>query len=190
MEEFQYELKIPKDRIAVLIGKNGGIKKEVEKSTNTSIDIDSKEGDVFIKGNDGLGIYTAKEVIIAVGRGFNPEIAMLLLKPDYTFELISLKDIVGKSKDAMQRLKGRVIGREGKSRHLIEELSETYISVYGKTIGIIGSSESSAIARQAVESLLGGATHANVYKFLEKKRRDLKRAQYESKEYAFKEEIP
>ena len=89
----------------------------------------------------------------------------------------------------MQRLKGRVIGREGKSRQIIEELSETNISVYGKTIGIIGSTESASIARQAVESLLKGATHASVFKFLEKKRRDLKRAEYETKDLGFKEDF-
>ena len=60
-------------------------------------------------------------------------------------------------------------------RKLIEELSESYISVYGKTISVVGTAESASIARQAIESLLRGSTHANVYKWLEKKRRELKR---------------
>ena len=68
----------------------------------------------------------------------------------------------------MKRLKGRVIGREGKSRKLIENLSEAYICVYGKTISIIGPPESASIAKQACEMLLKGSTHANGYKLLEK----------------------
>ena len=75
----------------------------------------------------------------------------------------------------MLRLKGRVIGREGKSRKLIEELTECNISVFGKTISIIGLPESAANARQAVESLLRGSTHSNVYNWLEKRRREMKR---------------
>ena len=74
--DFVYELKIPKERVAVLIGKEGSVKEDIESSTKTKIKVDSKEGDVFISGEDGLGMYNAKEVIIAVGRGFNPETAL------------------------------------------------------------------------------------------------------------------
>ena len=175
MMEYSYELKVPRNRVAVIIGKEGSVKKDLEESTNTKLNIDSKEGDIFVSGDDALGLYTAREIIKAIGRGFNPDVAKLLLKPDYIFEVVDLKDFVGKSREAMLRLKGRVIGKEGKSRRLIEELAECNISVFGKTISIIGSPESAANARQAVESLLRGSTHANVYKWLEKKRRGMKR---------------
>lgn len=176
MTEYIYELRIPKDRIAVLIGKQGKIKKEIETETKTKINVNSKEGDVFISGEEALGLYSCREVIRAIGRGFNPDIAKLLLKSDYCFELIDLKGYAGKSKDTLLRIKGRVIGSEGKTRRLIEELSEAYICVYGKTIGIIGLPESTSIAREAIEKLLKGSPHSTVYRFLEKKRRDLKRA--------------
>lgn len=174
-DEYSYELKIPNERVAVLIGKNGEVKKSIEADTKTKIKVDSREGDIFIYGKDALGLYTCREVVRSIGRGFNPDIAKLLLKQDYTFELISLSEYAGKSKNTALRLKGRVIGREGKSRKLIEDLSEAYISVYGKTIGIIGSPEEASMAKKAVESLLSGSTHANVYKWLEKKRRELKK---------------
>jgi len=172
--EYSYELKVPKNRVAVIIGKEGSIKKDIEENTKTKLEIDSKEGDIFVSGEDALGLYTAREIIKAIGRGFNPDLAKLLLKPDYIFEVVDLSEFV-KSKDAMLRLKGRVIGKEGKSRKVIEELTECNISVFGKTISIIGLPEPVANARQAVESLLRGSTHANVYKWLEKRRRDLKR---------------
>lgn len=175
MVEYSYELKVPKNRVAVIIGKEGSVKKEIEETTKTKLSIDSKEGDIFVSGEDALGLYTAREIIKAISRGFNPDIAKLLLKPDYVFEVIDVSEYVGKSKEAMVRLKGRVIGKEGKSRRLIEELTECNISVFGKTISIIGLPESAAIARQAVESLLRGSTHANVYKWLERRRRELKR---------------
>lgn len=176
MTEYLYELRIPKDRIAVLIGKEGKIKKEIEAETKTKVDVDSKEGDIFISGEDALGLYSCREVIRAIGRGFNPNIALLLLKSDYCFELIDLKEYTGKSKSTLLRVKGRVIGAEGKTRRLIEELSEAHICVYGKTVGIIGLPESSSIAREAVEKLLNGSPHSTVYKFLERKRREMKRS--------------
>ena len=112
--EFRYELKIPKERVAVLIGKKGETKREVEIATKSKITVDSQEGDVFISGEDGLGLFNANEVIKAIGRGFNPDVALLLLKPDYVFEPINIKDYA-KSKNSELRLKGRVIGKEGKS---------------------------------------------------------------------------
>ena len=174
-EEFSYELKIPQERVAVLIGKNGDIKKGIEADTKTTINVDSAEGDIFISGEDALGLYTAREVIKAIGRGFNPDIAKLLLKQDYVLEIIHMTEYVGKSKNTLLRLKGRVIGRDGKSRKLIEELTESYICVFGKTIGIIGLPESATMAKRAIAALLGGSTHASVWKWLEKRRRELKR---------------
>ncbi len=173
MEEYSYEIKIPKERIAVLIGKSGEVKSHIEEETNSNLDIDSKEGEVRISGEDSLGLFTARDIVRAIGRGFSPENAMLILKSDYLFELINIGDYVGKGKSSMERLKGRVIGTEGKTRNYIEEHTESIISVYGKTVGIIGEAETVMLARRAVESLLSGGTHSAVYKWLEKKKREI-----------------
>ncbi|MBT7903396.1 RNA-processing protein [Candidatus Woesearchaeota archaeon] len=188
--EFHHEIKIPKERIAVLIGKSGEIKHEIEEETNTKINIDSKEGDVNLSGEDSLGIFIAKDVIKAIARGFNPDLAKLLLKGDYTFDMVNIQDYTGKSKKDSLRLKGRVIGTEGKSRRHIEDLTETNISVYGKTIAIIGRAEDTNIARKAVESLLAGSAHTSVYKWLEKKKKEKERnnfLQHTEPEEHFKE---
>ena len=173
-EEFSYTLKIPLDRIGVLIGPSGNIKKEIEKSTETKLAIDSNEGEVVITSTDGLRLYEAREVIRAIGRGFNPNLAMHLLKSDYGLEVVDIDDFVGKNKKAHVRLKGRVIGSEGKAKREIENLTQSSISVYGKTVAIIGHINDVINARRAIESLLEGATHASVYRFLEKKRREKK----------------
>ncbi|MFH1315967.1 MAG: KH domain-containing protein [Candidatus Woesearchaeota archaeon] len=170
MAEFRYEIKIPKERVAVLIGKKGETKKNLEKATKTDIEIDSKEGDVIVKGEDALGLFSTKEIIRSIGRGFNPEVAMLLLNQDNCFELINLNDYI-KSKSSGYRIKARIIGSEGKARKIIEDLTECHICVFGKTIGIIGDVERVSLARRAVESLLAGSPHANVYHWLEKQRR-------------------
>jgi ribosomal RNA assembly protein len=173
MDEFSYELKIPKERIAVLIGKDGEMKKELEEQMNSKVHIDSKEGDVRIVSTDSIKLYLLKDVIKAVGRGFNPEIAIRLTKQDFVLELLSISDFV-KSKDQILRLKGRVIGKAGKARATLEEFTETNISVYGKTIAIIGFCDNVAVCKKAIESLLTGSPHSSVYKWLEKFRRQQK----------------
>ncbi|MFH1770533.1 MAG: KH domain-containing protein [archaeon] len=173
MDEYMHELKIPKARVAVVIGKNGETKKELEEFTSTKIDVDSKEGIVTISGKDAVKLYQVREMILAIGRGFNPETAKLLLKQDYSVEIISLADFAGK-KNQLERVRGRVIGKKGKSREIIEQLTETSVSVYGKTVSIIGLGENVAAARNAVDLLLDGATHSTVYKKLEKFRRQIK----------------
>ena|SRR3989338_2805666 len=171
-EEYSYELKIPMERVAVLVGKDGETKREIEEATGSSLEI-SKEGDVIITGEDGLKLYTTKEIVHAVGRGFNPKVALGLLKTDYAFEIIDMSDITGKNKNTMQRLKGRVIGKGGKSREEIERLTDTHVTVYGKTVGIIGEAQQVQLARQAVAMLLEGAMHKTVYHFLEKKKKEI-----------------
>jgi len=188
MTEFMYLLRIPKERIAVLIGKNGETKKRLEQETNTRLRIDSKEGEVEVTGKDALGLYSSREIIQAIGRGFNPDFALLLLKQDFAFEQINITDYL-KSEDSMQRLKGRVIGQEGKARKYIEEMTQTHISVYGKTIGIIGETEDASIARQAIENLLKGSQHSNVYHWLEKKKKEKKIKEFEEEKIEFKENI-
>ena len=182
-EEYTYTLQIPKERIAVLIGKKGEVKKELESSTNTIIKINSQEGDVEITGNDALKLYTAREIVRAISRGFSPQDAFYLLKTDYGLEVVDMKRLIGKSKSTIIRLKGRVIGEKGKARKEIESLTETSISIYGKTIGIIGKVGNVAIARHAIEMLLGGSTHATVYSYLEKQRRIITVTEHDIKEY-------
>jgi len=172
-DEFSYELKVPEERIAVLIGTDGETKKEIEKATHSTLEI-SKEGDVHILGNDGLLLFTAKEMVRAIGRGFNPKIALQLVKVDYALEIIDMTEVVGKSKNNLERMKGRLIGTEGKARREIEHLTGTSISIYGKTIGIIGNTEDVAMARQAMGMLLDGLMHKTVYQFLERKRKEMR----------------
>ena len=170
-EEFSYELRIPKERVAVLIGAKGETKRHVEHETKTHIKIDSTEGDVQIRGKEALLLYLAREIVRAIGRGFNPEVALQLLKSDYAFELITIPEFARNAND-LERLRGRVIGEGGKSRKTIEELTDVSICVFGKTVGLLGPADTIVNARRAVESLLSGSPHAHVYRWLEKKRKE------------------
>ena len=171
-EELSYEIKIPEERVAILIGKDGEVKKQIEEQTHCKLNI-APEGDVTILGEDGLHLFTTYEIVRAIGRGFNPNSALLLTKQDYVLEMIDMKDIAGKNKNTLMRLKGRIIGKSGKAREEVERLTETYISVYGKTVGIIGEITQAALARQAIAMLIEGAMHKTVFRFLEKKKKEI-----------------
>jgi ribosomal RNA assembly protein len=170
-DEYAYSMKIPKDRIAVLIGVKGKGKRDLEEYCSAKISVDSKEGDVTIAGADALKLYELREVIKAIGRGFSPETAILLLKPDYMLEVINLKDYGAESKNKVMRIRSRVIGTGGKARRTIETLTNSSISIYGKTISVLGECLEVGIAKRAIEMLITGSMHSSVYKWLEGQRR-------------------
>jgi ribosomal RNA assembly protein len=160
------ELLIPKERIAILIGPKGEVKKRLESKTSTKIHIDSKTGEISIEGDDALQVMVSAKVSKAIGRGFSPEKAFKLLEDGYYFEVINLQDVVGKNYKTIQTKKGRIIGKEGKIRNKIEEETNTTISVYGKTVGIIGKGEDMEKAMRAITMLLEGASHNTVLNYL------------------------
>lgn len=180
----QLFVKIPRDRIGALIGPEGEAKQRLEERLQVMLEIDSQTGDVAMSlGKDVQDpslLFKAKDYVLAVGRGFSPDRANKLLQDEENMlMIIDLREIFGRSDSDIQRVKGRIIGTEGKTRKIIEELSEALISVYGHTISIIGGVEQSEIAREAVNMLLKGSQHATVYKFLQRKRQDLKKRRLE-----------
>ena len=165
------QLKIPKDRISVLIGKKGFTKRKIQKITSTILRINSEEGDVFIEG-ESLDVFNCLNIIRAISRGFNPEIALKLLDDDYSFEMIDIEEFSRNKRDLI-RIKSRLIGTEGRARKHLEELTNTSIVVYGKTVSIIGKVEDLFIARESIEGLLRGSKHSNVYARIKKLREGL-----------------
>jgi ribosomal RNA assembly protein len=159
-------IKIPEERVAVLIGTGGSVKRDIESKTKTKLTID--EGNVTIEG-EGVGAMTARDVALAIGRGFSPEVAFGLFREDNVLEIISLSDVLGSEKE-MMRKKGRIIGTRGKTRSFIEGVTRTSISVYGKSVGIIGRYDDVQTAKEAAIMLLQGGRHSVVYRFLEKTR--------------------
>jgi len=175
-------LKIPRERVGVVIGKNGIIKNEIENLTKTEIIVDSEAGTVSIspteETEDPLSVWKARYIVKAIGRGFNPEIAVKLMGDETILEIINLPDYVGKSKKAVLRQKARIIGKEGRTKDIITDMTGVDISIYGKTVAIIGDMEQIHIAKEAVEMILNGVRHKTVYAFLEKKTRDMKIKQF------------
>lgn len=172
-------IRIPADRIGALIGPSGKTKKRIEATFQVDLTIDGETGNVDIKVKpdqpDVSVLFVARNMIRAIGRGFSPKNAFTLINEDYDLIIMDLEEYVGRSKNAQGRVKGRIIGKEGKSRLMIEELTECLVSVYGGTVGIIGPYEMLPVAKEAVEMLINGSFHKTVWNHLYAYRRKMKK---------------
>jgi ribosomal RNA assembly protein len=173
-------LKIPLERVGVLIGHKGEVKKDLEEKTNIKIDIDSKTGEIALDDHeleDPLTLIKAENIVKAIGRGFSPEKAYRLFDDEADFFVFNLHEYVGKKEAHVRRLKSRVIGKEGKTKRVLEELTDSKISVYGHTIAIISDVLKMNIMKKSIDMLLTGSKHATVYRFVEVQIKELKRSE-------------
>ncbi len=174
----EFLVRIPLERIAVLIGPKGSTKKKIEQLTECNLNIDSKSGDVIITAEedleDPISLWKARDMIKAIGRGFSPPKAYQINNAGYGFELIQLRDFVGNSQNALREVRSRLIGKNGRTRHIIEQTTASHISVYGNTVCIISEFSKLQILREGIIRLINGAKQSSVYKYLEQQIRELK----------------
>lgn len=168
--------RIPLDRLGVLIGHDGVTKRRLQESTGTRIEVDSASGEVTIDETgapDPVLALKARDVVQAMARGFSDDRAFRLLDEDAYIEILDIKDFAH-SKNRVAQIRARLIGTRGKTRRIIEELTGVDVSVWGHTVALIGGAFEMTIAREAVVMILRGSEHKTVYRFLERKRADLK----------------
>jgi ribosomal RNA assembly protein len=167
--------RIPEDRVGALIGPGGRTKRTIAGATGTTVDVDAKEGEVTVSGpeTDPVSVLKARDIVLAIGRGFSPERALRLLKENTFLGIVDIKLTTGhREKAALRRIRARVIGSAGRARTRIEELSGCSMSVYGSTVALIGEEDQLERATRAVELLLRGSEHSTVFHMLARLRRD------------------
>ena len=169
---FEQSVRVPLDRVAAVIGKKGETKKHLEEACHISLEIDSQSGEITVRSTsvEEGDPFRAMNVVEAVGRGFSPQRALKLLDPETTLEVMDLRDFAGKSDNSLERIRGRIIGLNGKSRRVIEELTKCYVSVYGRTVSIIGEVTEAKLAMEAITMLASGSRHRSVYNMLQRAR--------------------
>jgi ribosomal RNA assembly protein len=73
-------VKVPQDRIGVLIGEGGETMREIEQRAEVRLDIDSETGSVAIDDvGDPVRGMLAPDIVRAIGRGFTPTAALSIL---------------------------------------------------------------------------------------------------------------
>ncbi len=191
MTFYQAKIKMPRARIGVLIGKGGAVRRRLESLTGARLSVDSRTGEVTIRFDSPPGdpLMPSKlvSVIRAISRGFSPEKAFNLLDDEYVLEVIDLRNYVGDRKNALIRIRGRLIGERGRARAYIEGRTGTSISVYGHTVSIIGRHYGVIPAKEAVIALLKGARHSTAYRIMEKKLAEMREIENLERRLASKE---
>ena len=167
-------VRVPEDRLAVLIGTKGSVKRSIEERSGSTLHIDPGDNAVRISSPDGQdpwGTLKARDVVLAIGRGFAPERAFLLFQGERYLAVLDMKEVTGKrTKEALRRIRARVIGYRGRARERLEELSGCLVSVYGSSVALIGTTEQLVRGTRAVTLLLRGSEHSTVFGFLERAR--------------------
>lgn len=169
---FENAVRIPLERVGAVIGKEGASKRLLEEELKVKLTVDSKEGLVLLKSDSAEtgDPFAATRVIEAIGRGFSPQRARRLLDDGVVLEVIDLRDYAGRSANSLERIRGRIIGLKGKSRRVIEELTRCYVSVYGRTVAVLGEASEVQLASGAIRSLASGSQHKTVYNSLQRAR--------------------
>jgi ribosomal RNA assembly protein len=167
-------VRVPLERVGALVGKDGAVKSEIERRCGVTLDIDGKTGETRINYQPEALLeanpFKAFDIVSAIARGFSPQRAFSLLQEERILTLIDLREYAGKSENALVRIKSRIIGTEGKARKIIEELTESEISIYGHTVAIIADPDESKIAKEAIDKLAKGGTHKSAFELLQKYR--------------------
>ncbi len=140
-------------------------KEKLEKALKVKISYSRK--DVVVNG-DAINEYVALLVIESIDLGFTAEQALLLCNEDFVFEKINIKDIT--KRHDLERVRGRIIGTKGKTKNLLETLSDCFICLHDNIIGIIGRAEDIEKAMAALTSIIQGAKQSKVYSQLERMR--------------------
>ncbi len=156
-------VRIPEDREPALIGKKGSVKKKIEEMTDTEIEV--SDG-VKITGEEPLKVLKARDMVMAIGRGFSSKEMERLDEENCELHVISLQ---GETIKKRTRMLGRVIGNDGRSKKIIERETGASIAVRGKTVSVIGTPSEIGPAEEALGELLGGKTHAHAYSMMRRR---------------------
>lgn len=137
-------------------------KNRLEKELNIIIETRGKE--VYISGK-AEEEYIAEKIIEALDFGFPFASALDIKKDDFIFEILNIKECTPKKN--FEVIRGRIIGKEGRTLKTISDLSECHIELTGNKLGIIGHSENIRTVEEACKLLIRGTKQAHVYAYLE-----------------------
>ncbi|MEK6850523.1 MAG: KH domain-containing protein [Nanoarchaeota archaeon] len=138
-------------------------KERLERRLEVKINIQGKK--VTIEG-DSFKEYEALMILEAMQFGFSANKALTLMDEQIVFRKIPIKSFTRRKN--LTEVRGRIIGKEGKTKRTIEDISGCDLAINDGEIGIIGPAEQIEEATTAITNLIRGTKQANVYRFLER----------------------
>lgn len=151
--------KIIIEKLGIILKNKAKLEKEL------GIKIENRGKEIYISGSPEEE-YTAEKIIEALDFGFPLSDALEIKRDNFTFEILNIKECT--SQKNFERIRGRIIGKNGKALKTISNLSGCSIELSGNKLGIIGNCENLRNTEEACKLLIKGTKHANVYAYLEK----------------------
>jgi ribosomal RNA assembly protein len=111
-------------------------------------------------------------VINAVNLGHSPDNGMKLENETFVLDTIDVKDYV-KDHKRLKSIMGRIIGQEGSTRKIIEDITKCNVSVKDHFVSIIGPYENTLLVHEALDMLIKGASHKSLYSYLERNKNNI-----------------
>jgi len=171
MEETYY---LEKDRIPVFIGKQGEMKKQFEKKLNCSIDIDSNSGKIITTSEEPINNFILGNIIQAVNGDLNPNFALKLCDENYVLDVLDVRHMVKKNEKLyVKRAVGRIIGLNGATRKVIEEITKCFLAIKDNYVTIVGPYENTILVQKGIEMICKGVSHKGLYKYLERNKENM-----------------
>lgn len=161
----------PAEDLGKILGKHKKNLRKLRKELDATIEISSKEDiiEIAIKSNkrrSGFERYMVANIFEALAFGFKIHKVLLLRNSDYIFRKIDIKSMIKSSRVSV--VSGRIIGRQGRVKHLLEKISHCDIVVSDHVVGVIGKTEDVDMANQAINSLIRGSPQPKVLGHLER----------------------
>ena len=143
-------------------------KARLEKELKVKLAFSGKN--ISIESEDGNAIeeFVAERAIESLELGFNLQHVLLLKDEDFILEKIHIKNFT--KRHDLERIRARIIGTQGKTKSIIQDLSDCFLSLHENTVGIIGRAEDIKKAIRAIESIIQGRKQGKVYSYLERLR--------------------
>jgi len=161
------------------------IKKAVPLIENKiKIKISFGKGNVNLEGS-AFDEFLVEKIIRAVDFGFHVEDALLLRDENFIIEFLDVKEYTYRKN--LKEVRARLIGTGGKARKTIENLTGAIIVVHNNKVGIIVDNFHLDSVTQAVQSLIHGARHGNVFAYLEKQ--NVSRRQFDDDDLGLKKKV-
>jgi len=169
----------------ILVENMRKIKKAVPAIENRiKVKIGFGKGQISVSGSE-LNEYLVEKIVQAIDFGFCVDDALLLLREDFVLEFIEVKEYTHRKN--LKEVRARLIGTDGKARKTIENLTGSEIVINGNTVGLIVDAEHLDATVQAIESLIQGAKHGNVFAYLEKQ--NVSRGKFDEDDLGLKEGV-
>lgn len=148
------------------------VKKAVPKiEGKLKIHINVVNGKAVIKGSE-VNEFLVGEIVRAVDFGFHVDDALLLKSEEYILKFVEISEHTRRKN--MGDVRARLIGREGKAKRNIENLTGSVLVVGQGRVGVLSHIDRVEMTIQAVVSLIQGSKHGNVFAYLEKQNANLK----------------